>query len=252
MASRRKAPSPPPIAASLGDCEGCHDDIHAGQFQQSQPEKTCKSCHSPETFDIAKTFDHNSTRYPLEGKHVPLACEQCHNVENLRNGMTAVRWRLGYTKCKDCHANPHQEGTCCAASSRLLCSPSSSRSPRRPAWLDRTIIDRVEETPHTDKPDASDRIGLGGKRPGRRERRLRQQRSGLGGGHHSPGSDPASAVECANACPTTRRATAQHGDVRCAWRDTDPSPRAAHARARRNATHDDHASSREGARWVRR
>jgi len=92
-------------------CEGCHDDIHAGQFTQTQPAKDCKTCHTPDTFQIAKTFDHTTTRYPLEGKHKPLACAQCHNVENLRNGTTAIRWRLGYLKCKDCHANPHQEGS---------------------------------------------------------------------------------------------------------------------------------------------
>ncbi|HET7501568.1 MAG TPA: hypothetical protein VFK02_11210 [Kofleriaceae bacterium] len=91
-------------------CEGCHDDIHAGQFRQTQPAKDCKTCHSAESFRIAAAFDHRTTRYPLEGKHRELACERCHPSETLRNGTTAVRWRLGYTRCKDCHANPHREG----------------------------------------------------------------------------------------------------------------------------------------------
>ena len=93
------------------DCEGCHDDVHAGQFRQSQPAKDCKTCHSPDTFQIASTFDHGKTRYPLEGKHRELACGKCHMVETLRNGTNAVRWRLGYLRCKDCHANPHKEGS---------------------------------------------------------------------------------------------------------------------------------------------
>lgn len=93
------------------DCEGCHDDIHAGQFRQTQPIKACKTCHGTETFAIARTFDHRTTRYPLEGKHVALTCDRCHTPATLRNGTTAVRWRLGYTKCKDCHANPHREGS---------------------------------------------------------------------------------------------------------------------------------------------
>lgn len=92
------------------DCEGCHDDIHAGQFVQTQPAKGCKSCHTPDTFQIASTFDHATTRYPLEGKHRQLACAKCHMTETLRDGQTAVRWRLGYIRCKDCHANPHTEG----------------------------------------------------------------------------------------------------------------------------------------------
>ena len=32
-------------------------------------------------------------------------------TQTLRDGTSSVRWRLGYTKCKDCHANPHKEGT---------------------------------------------------------------------------------------------------------------------------------------------
>jgi len=91
------------------ECEGCHDDIHAGQFTQTSPAKPCKTCHQATTFEIAKAFDHTTTRYPLDGKHVALACERCHTATTLRNGTTAVRWRLGYTECRDCHANPHKE-----------------------------------------------------------------------------------------------------------------------------------------------
>jgi hypothetical protein len=91
-------------------CEGCHDDVHAGQFTQRQPVKACSTCHDATSFQIARTFDHDKTRYPLRGKHKPLACDACHKRESLRNGTSAVRWRLGYTQCKDCHANPHQEG----------------------------------------------------------------------------------------------------------------------------------------------
>ena len=92
------------------DCEGCHDDIHAAQFRQTQPIKPCQGCHDPTAFTIANTFDHNKTRYPLAGKHRPLSCNACHKPEALRNGSTVVRWRLGYMQCKDCHANPHREG----------------------------------------------------------------------------------------------------------------------------------------------
>jgi hypothetical protein len=91
------------------DCEGCHDDRHAGQFQHSAPAKRCPACHDPESFRIAASFDHATTRFALDGKHRPLPCERCHASETLRNGTSAVRWRLGYARCKDCHANPHQE-----------------------------------------------------------------------------------------------------------------------------------------------
>jgi hypothetical protein len=55
-------------------------------------------------------FDHARTRFPLAGKRRPLACGACHPAEALRDGSTAIRWRLGYQQCKDCHGNPHREG----------------------------------------------------------------------------------------------------------------------------------------------
>lgn len=91
------------------ECEGCHDDIHAGQFRQTAPVKGCRTCHDPGSFKIAGTFAHAATGFALEGKHQPLGCDKCHATAVLRNGSTAVRWRLGYRQCKDCHANPHQE-----------------------------------------------------------------------------------------------------------------------------------------------
>jgi hypothetical protein len=107
---QKKGAEPAAYRGLPRECEGCHDDIHAGQFRQTQPVKACKTCHTADTFQIARSFDHRTTRYPLEGKHVALGCEKCHATETLRNGTTAVRWRLGYLQCKDCHANPHVEG----------------------------------------------------------------------------------------------------------------------------------------------
>jgi hypothetical protein len=107
---QKKGAEPAAYRGIPRECEGCHDDTHAGQFQQTQPAKACKSCHDPTTFAIAATFRHDTTGFPLAGKHAPLACDRCHAPASLRDGSTAVRWRLGYRRCKDCHANPHREG----------------------------------------------------------------------------------------------------------------------------------------------
>ena len=105
-----------PPAAYRGiprDCEGCHDDIHAGQFRISAPVAGCASCHDARDrggFRMASAFDHaKKTTYPLVSKHAQVACAACHPTATLRNGATAVRYRLGYHACKDCHANPHVE-----------------------------------------------------------------------------------------------------------------------------------------------
>ena len=106
-------PAGAPAAAYRGiarDCEGCHDDRHAGQFRQSAPDRRCASCHATESWRIA-AFDHDKTRYPLEGVHRTMACDRCHAPATLRDGTTAVRWRLGYFRCNDCHADPHRGAT---------------------------------------------------------------------------------------------------------------------------------------------
>jgi hypothetical protein len=107
---QKKGAEPAAYRGIPRECEGCHDDTHAGQFRQTQPVKDCKTCHTAETFQIAAAFDHGKTRWPLSGKHKPLECAKCHKSETLRDGSTSVRWRLGYMQCRDCHANPHQEG----------------------------------------------------------------------------------------------------------------------------------------------
>jgi hypothetical protein len=90
------------------DCAGCHDDVHAGQFATT-PARACGDCHDTRAFKLP-AFDHAAlARYPLDGKHAPARCAACHPTAELRNGATAVRYRLGYRECRDCHANPHRE-----------------------------------------------------------------------------------------------------------------------------------------------
>ena len=90
-------------------CEGCHDDPHAGQFRLEAPLRACTDCHDTRSFHIAQ-FDHQKlTGYALEGKHQKVQCDGCHKPETLRNGASAVRYRLTYRACSDCHQNPHRE-----------------------------------------------------------------------------------------------------------------------------------------------
>lgn len=89
------------------ECSGCHGDVHAGQFQQSDPQRTCDECHDTRRFAI-ETFAHeDKSGFALDGAHQRLECGACHRAEQLRNGTTAVRYRLGYSRCSDCHRDPH-------------------------------------------------------------------------------------------------------------------------------------------------
>ncbi|MDD9936032.1 MAG: hypothetical protein OXT09_20640 [Myxococcales bacterium] len=90
-------------------CEGCHADVHLGQFRLSEPVRGCDHCHGNTTFRI-DPFDHAGLAgYPIEGSHERLACDGCHHMETLRNGEQAIRYRLTYSNCADCHADPHGE-----------------------------------------------------------------------------------------------------------------------------------------------
>ncbi|MEZ4226121.1 MAG: cytochrome c3 family protein [Polyangiaceae bacterium] len=90
------------------ECEGCHADVHLGQFRLSKPVKKCSACHDTNRFKI-KTFDHDKLAgYALEGRHAQLQCAKCHAKASV-GGKTAARYRLGYSACRDCHADPHAE-----------------------------------------------------------------------------------------------------------------------------------------------
>ncbi|MBW2460454.1 MAG: hypothetical protein JRH11_02325 [Deltaproteobacteria bacterium] len=91
------------------ECNGCHDDEHAGQFLSADPIKQCPACHTTTEFSI-QAFDHAADAdYPLEGNHAETACESCHRAVTLRNDDEVVRYRLGYRACSDCHASPHDD-----------------------------------------------------------------------------------------------------------------------------------------------
>jgi hypothetical protein len=90
-------------------CEGCHEDVHRGQFRLQEPKRACDFCHTTGTFKLP-SFDHETrTSYPLEGNHRTLRCGQCHEKASTPSGATPVRYRLGYRRCRDCHADPHAQ-----------------------------------------------------------------------------------------------------------------------------------------------
>ena len=88
------------------DCYACHaeDDEHNGQYGSD-----CAACHTPVDWKQA-TFDHNLSNFPLEGEHINVACEDCH-----QNGV----YQGTPQDCYACHAEDDehngQYGSECAA-----------------------------------------------------------------------------------------------------------------------------------------
>jgi hypothetical protein len=86
-------------------CTDCHlPDPHNGQFQKRPDGIECSSCHTVDTFKPS-TFmakDHDTTDYPLKGKHFTVACGKCH----IDKGKATV-YKIKFAECTDCHEDDH-------------------------------------------------------------------------------------------------------------------------------------------------
>jgi hypothetical protein len=83
---------------SFDKCTGCHVDVHKGAFKG-----TCQSCHNTTSWTHVtqmEGFDHSKTKFPLLGKHMTVACKDCHVKDDFK---TAV----AFDKCEDCHKDEH-------------------------------------------------------------------------------------------------------------------------------------------------
>lgn len=89
------------VGLKFDRCADCHSDPHRAAF----PQQTCENCHNvsgwKQTRKFLAAFNHSKTKYPLLGKHVDVACQQCHRHADFK---TAIAHNL----CADCHKpDPH-------------------------------------------------------------------------------------------------------------------------------------------------
>lgn len=93
------------VFRNLGQrCVDCHEDIHKGEINEKYyPKQECTSCHTTSSWKESK-FDHNQTKFLLEGAHQRQACSACHIPDDThRYGRFAG---LPNT-CADCHEDQH-------------------------------------------------------------------------------------------------------------------------------------------------
>jgi hypothetical protein len=76
------------------ECQGCHE-----KDRKHEPLGPCSRCHSALSWKT-KQFDHNRSfvGFAIEGKHSPVACEQCHTKPN--------KFKLPSKECASCHKVP--------------------------------------------------------------------------------------------------------------------------------------------------
>ncbi len=104
------------VGLSFQKCIDCHKDVHKGRFGTQ-----CQSCHSPSGWHILKSlskknFNHNTTGFPLVGKHAVISCSSCHDPNKKTPGihLTFLNQTAGNsfpkprsTRCLSCHTDYH-------------------------------------------------------------------------------------------------------------------------------------------------
>lgn len=114
---------------AFGSCASCHADVHQGEGTIGGKSVDCASCHqvegfAPSTFTAAQ---HRETNYPLEGKHLAVACARCHTPDARLASDSAARsapnagsagqalvpvkkvvhLRIDGARCANCHDDAH-------------------------------------------------------------------------------------------------------------------------------------------------
>jgi hypothetical protein len=83
-----------------GKCVECHVDIHQKQFDENGS-ADCIKCHGFANWKAEK-FNHNLTRFKLEGGHLNVDCRKCH-VKNTIATIPFVQYKNTEIKCISCH-----------------------------------------------------------------------------------------------------------------------------------------------------
>ena len=88
------------FAELKGNCEECHTDIHQNQFVTNGA-TDCSDCHAFKNWKAEK-FDHNKTRFKLDGGHEKVECKKCH-LMNKTNSVPYIQYKNTAMSCKSCH-----------------------------------------------------------------------------------------------------------------------------------------------------
>ena len=83
------------------ECSSCHRDPHAGQFAVNG-KTDCTRCHGFDNWRNSK-FDHNTSRFKLDGAHATVKCEACHKQVTNEKGRY-IEYKFDNIDCSRCHS----------------------------------------------------------------------------------------------------------------------------------------------------
>ena len=83
-------------------CASCHEDFHNKELGQD-----CAKCHNVDAFSPAIGFDHQNTKFPLQGMHSSVDCKECH-VPKMAAGRAFQDFDIkSFGDCVSCHKDEH-------------------------------------------------------------------------------------------------------------------------------------------------
>ncbi len=87
-------------------CRSCHKDPHNGKADKWVNSGGCESCHNVESWKES-VFAHDSTKFPLTGRHNSVRCLDCHGNKNDRTNVSLLTFELLPRNCNECHKDIH-------------------------------------------------------------------------------------------------------------------------------------------------
>jgi len=83
------------------ECSSCHKDSHVNQFAVNG-KTDCTRCHGFVAWEKSK-FDHNTSRFKLDGEHVNVECAACHKSVMNEKGKY-IQYKFNNIECSNCHS----------------------------------------------------------------------------------------------------------------------------------------------------
>jgi hypothetical protein len=101
-------------------CNDCHKNIHDGYISTKYiKDRQCSGCHFVDSWNNIN-FNHDSTEFPLYGKHKSTSCKSCH-FQIKPDGSIVQQFKYEKNNCIQCHENIHDgkfennDGTTCVS-----------------------------------------------------------------------------------------------------------------------------------------
>ena len=83
------------------ECASCHKDSHVNQFAENG-KTDCSKCHGVDDWKKS-IFNHNSSRFILDGEHANVKCEECHKTIMDTKGKY-IQYKFNNIECSNCHS----------------------------------------------------------------------------------------------------------------------------------------------------